>query len=301
MNHPAFRNHSDIRKGLFDFLKRLGAERDIGRQRIVVQPDALSADLPIAPGSHMHESWEMRIPLGGRYVLHTPRQKVVAPNRSLLLIAPGAIHISHRYVPNPGRRTRCLCLMLTGAEVNVGLQIGSSTFACVLTARQLDWLAYRMMGEPSAIQDRLAATDGGSAVVVRYRMGLLAAFLASLAESLSIPEESEVPPAEAAAERAMRLLQDHYAVPDLTLDDVAAEVGYTPNYLATIFRRHFGQPIRQTLIEIRLHRAQTLLRDRTLSVKQAAYLTGWTNQLYFSRAFHNRFGYPPSETRKAGK
>ena len=78
---------------------------------------------------------------------------------------------------------------------------------------------------------------------------------------------------------------------------MAKEVGLSPTHLAASFKKATGQPLWQTLIGIRLDRANSLLQGGQYSIKEVAALTGWSNQLYFSSAFRRRYGHPPTAVR----
>jgi two-component system response regulator YesN len=47
-----------------------------------------------------------------------------------------------------------------------------------------------------------------------------------------------------------------------------------------------------------MNRALELLIADTLSVREIALMCGFTDEKYFSRAFRNHFGKPPSRMRK---
>ena len=50
--------------------------------------------------------------------------------------------------------------------------------------------------------------------------------------------------------------------------------------------------------ELRLRRAQELLKDSELSVNEVASKCGYTDIAYFSRSFKKRLGVSPSKWRK---
>ena len=89
-----------------------------------------------------------------------------------------------------------------------------------------------------------------------------------------------------------------------TIEQLAAGLGAGTTSLKTSFKSVYGIPIYQYRKELRLQRAQQLLRETSLPVAAIATETGYTNPAKFSSAFRNRFGLPPTEYRKqngAGK
>lgn len=100
------------------------------------------------------------------------------------------------------------------------------------------------------------------------------------------------PPADAArVARMCELLAADPAEP-LTLSALAAAVGLSPFHAARLFARAVGMPPHAWRIQLRLNRAQDLLR-RGLSVTEAAAATGFTDQSHFTRHFKRAHGVPP--------
>lgn len=85
---------------------------------------------------------------------------------------------------------------------------------------------------------------------------------------------------------------------NLSVEDVAAQLGITSNYLVLRFHKATGVTIRQYLIQTRLEQAKLLLQSGRCMVKDAAKLTGWNSAYYFSNCYHRNFGIPPSEVQR---
>jgi AraC-like DNA-binding protein len=64
-----------------------------------------------------------------------------------------------------------------------------------------------------------------------------------------------------------------------------------------LFRKRLNQlydlNVRDFILETKMARAMTLLKDPTLSIKEIAFQAGFSNSLYFSRVFTQFFGSPP--------
>ncbi len=65
-------------------------------------------------------------------------------------------------------------------------------------------------------------------------------------------------------------------------------------HLATLFKREFGMTPTQYRQSLRLRRARSLLTSGQMNVSETAYACGFTDPQYFSRAFRQEFGRPPS-------
>ena len=82
---------------------------------------------------------------------------------------------------------------------------------------------------------------------------------------------------------------------NLSISELSAFAGYTPNHLSLLFKRYTNQSIHQYLIQVKLKLAEELLTTGKHQVKEVAFLTGFNDPLYFSRVFKKKFGCPPSE------
>lgn len=88
----------------------------------------------------------------------------------------------------------------------------------------------------------------------------------------------------------------------LTVKELAAAAGLTPNHFSTLFRKHAGASFNEYLTKQRIARAQKLLLNPTLSINEIARLTGYDDPGYFTRRFHQETRLSPREwrNRKAG-
>lgn len=72
-------------------------------------------------------------------------------------------------------------------------------------------------------------------------------------------------------------------------------------YMTDLFRKHTGLSIKAYLHEYRLQRALLKLQHPKNTIKSIALESGFRDQLYFSRAFRERFGLSPQQYRAAEK
>ena len=64
------------------------------------------------------------------------------------------------------------------------------------------------------------------------------------------------------------------------------------------FKAVFGTTVFDYLLQIRMQRAEQLLKDSELSIAEIAYNVGYSSGAHFSDAFRKRFGYPPNYLRR---
>lgn len=98
-------------------------------------------------------------------------------------------------------------------------------------------------------------------------------------------------------ELALAIIESELHRP-LLLSEISARVGVSASRLEHLFRRETGKTFKAHLRERRLAKAQGLLTDPTLSIKQIADAVGYTFARNFSRDFRKRFGCPPSRYRR---
>lgn len=81
----------------------------------------------------------------------------------------------------------------------------------------------------------------------------------------------------------------------ITIEQLAAEFGVSITALKTSFKSVYGAPIYQYQKDLRLQKAQQLLRETDLSISVIASEVGYTSPAKFSEAFKKRFGISPRE------
>jgi len=95
---------------------------------------------------------------------------------------------------------------------------------------------------------------------------------------------------------AVRAMEAKVADP-LTLDDLARVAGLSPRQLNRLFREKLGRSTMRYYRDLRLDKAQSLLRNSPLSLTEVALATGFASSSHFSRVYAESFGQPPSAYR----
>ena len=95
---------------------------------------------------------------------------------------------------------------------------------------------------------------------------------------------------------AVDAMESHVAEP-VDLEDLARTAGVSPRQLNRLFRQKLGRSTMGYYRDLRLDKAQSLLRNSPLSLTEIALATGFANSSHFSRAFAQHFGRPPSAAR----
>lgn len=93
--------------------------------------------------------------------------------------------------------------------------------------------------------------------------------------------------------KTLRFIEYNYSR-DIDVDALAANAGISRSHLYRLFMQHISMPPNEFLTRYRIQKASILLKSHHLSVGEAAYSTGFSDQLYFSRVFKKYKGVPPS-------
>ncbi|MGE4584755.1 MAG: response regulator [Sphaerochaeta sp.] len=93
-------------------------------------------------------------------------------------------------------------------------------------------------------------------------------------------------------------LEKEYA--QATLDQAALLVAMSPNYVSKVFKQETGMKFSDYLQDVKMKKAEKMLRDVNLKIYQISYAVGYDNPKNFTRAFKQYYGLSPWEYREAG-
>jgi len=111
------------------------------------------------------------------------------------------------------------------------------------------------------------------------------------------PEEGPQPSTENPTFNDLLKYIDEHFTEKLTLEQIAGKYGFSKNYVCQLFKKFFDTTFSIYITKKRMIRAQELLTDKTLPVKEIAYDLGYADYHHFYRTFKNYYGYSPKENR----
>ncbi len=110
-----------------------------------------------------------------------------------------------------------------------------------------------------------------------------------------LPEDENADFYESLAENLKKYIRENFSG-DVSLEVMAREFHFSPNYISRIFKTETGQSLHEYLLSYRIEAAKTLLKDVRNSIGDVATLTGYKNNpKYFSKIFKKVTGITPQE------
>lgn len=134
----------------------------------------------------------------------------------------------------------------------------------------------------------------GSAVPSSAEMGLVRLLCCSiLYDTVNALSGPPIPVRPQLMEDAVKFLEDHYAE-HIRIADLVRHIGYGRARLFELFKRHTGLSPNDYLLRFRIRKAQDLLVQTGLSVREIARRIGIPDSGYFSIVFRRQTGHTPT-------
>lgn len=102
----------------------------------------------------------------------------------------------------------------------------------------------------------------------------------------------------AAVASAGEWIKNHYYQP-FDIAELADAVGYRPDYLSSLFKRSTGISIVRYTNQLRIKTAKTLLSNYDITIKEAAFSCGFSDEKYFMKVFKQLEGITPSQLKNS--
>ncbi len=100
-------------------------------------------------------------------------------------------------------------------------------------------------------------------------------------------------PSDNTVRAALDYINENFSSPTLNLTVMAKALGYNPKYLSHLISSELSVCFSDYLKDLRMKNAVMLIEEGVTSIKNLAVLSGYSNPLYFSKAFKQSFGISP--------
>jgi AraC family transcriptional regulator len=114
----------------------------------------------------------------------------------------------------------------------------------------------------------------------------------------TIPRERDIGRLSSLHCGELRAYIDAHLHESISLEQLAALLGYSVNHLLRLFKEAFGMPPHRYIVERRVEQAKSLLLDRNYSVADVAFLCGFSSQAHMNLLFKRLTGMTPGVFRR---
>ena len=83
----------------------------------------------------------------------------------------------------------------------------------------------------------------------------------------------------------------------ITLSDLSERFGFNRTYICNLFSKYLNTSLSGYMTDIRMKKANEMLKDENLMLKEIAYSLGYKEYYHFYKVFKGYYGYSPNEHR----
>jgi AraC-like DNA-binding protein len=128
--------------------------------------------------------------------------------------------------------------------------------------------------------------------------GLLYFFMSKLAEvRKNTFDQKSYKSAEVYLEKSVEFIENNYSN-NIKINDIASYIGINRSYLTHIFKKNINMSPQEFLVNYKIDKACTLLRNTDLPIKAVAKSVGYSDPLTFSKIFKKINGDNPKSYRE---
>ena len=96
-------------------------------------------------------------------------------------------------------------------------------------------------------------------------------------------------------ERLTSIIEDNLSDEQFGVSELAREMGMSHSNLHRKVKKAAGTSISRFIRKVRLGRAQEILKESSLTISEVAFECGFHSVSYFTKCFHDHYGYPPGK------
>ncbi len=131
-----------------------------------------------------------------------------------------------------------------------------------------------------------------------FQLKACSGIISLLAEILTRERRKDQPNSYQKIVEKTKYLMETNIFSAVNLSDISEQIGVSTSKLNEIFKTYTSMTPYQYFIHIKILKAESLLEQKDVSVKEVAYSLGFEDQYYFSRLFKNKTGIAPSNWNK---
>ncbi len=97
------------------------------------------------------------------------------------------------------------------------------------------------------------------------------------------------------AQKAKRLIDERFAVPETSVKSIADALYVNPSYLRLVFKKQYSVTVLEYINNLRMEKAKSLITSKNVKLCDICHEAGFNDAAYFSKSFKKHFGIAPSE------
>ena len=184
------------------------------------------------------------------------------------------------------------------------VRVGDVENTRILGERYMDWMqGYepKLKNQGGLAEYRFEDREGYMELLLSFNsyQELRYWFLKKLDESVSHIARKQQTKTDSVVEHAKKYIGEHFNK-ELSLEEMAKEVGISPYYLSKLFKESEGTGYIEYTTKLRMDYAKEQLGSTDRSVKEICRDAGYQDPNYFSRIFKKWTGMTPTEYRGGG-
>ena len=158
--------------------------------------------------------------------------------------------------------------------------------------------SFYMSPQMQSVVDQVFHNNFSGKTKMMFFRSQITTLLAHFFGELSQVSDKSIPDMEIEKlELARDILMENLDSPP-SLSELSREIGLNTFKLKKNFKELFGAPVFKYLQNERLNKAHELLRNKDVTIQEAAWQVGYDSLSSFSNAFTKKFGVRPSEIRQ---
>jgi TolB-like protein/AraC-like DNA-binding protein/Tfp pilus assembly protein PilF len=99
-------------------------------------------------------------------------------------------------------------------------------------------------------------------------------------------------------DKLSKIIHDNLGDENFGVTEFINATGLNRNYLSRRIKSIKKITVNQFITEVRLEKAREFLKEGTCNATEVSYKVGFSSPSYFTRCFHEHFGYPPGDIKK---
>lgn len=245
---------------------------------------------------HSHDCIEITVACSGTAIHTTEKGSEKLQKGDVFLIPPGASHAFSECRAFEHFNISCSPDMLSRIGINLAFIHGINELFQRSTRISSFHLNSTEFNDAKRIIDTMFEAYGRDKKSERGNLRANFAMLLCLfAQAYSLHHESDK--IAGRLDKVIAYINEHFKG-KITLPEIAKIANLSVSQLVRTFKQNCGTPPGNYILELRLNEGRRLLNNTNLAISEIAYLSGFNDTNYFSRAFRKRFGTAPNQCRK---